>query len=799
MYCRVLGLKIGFVLFFVCSRMFAAGKGPYDDGTNQDAQAVIGDNDLREVENKCSGFLRSVVSEFEPGYDMDLLFSRDWTSGLYIGIKQVGNNPSAYVSWQIVEQRTQRNRRQDEIRETILRWGTVLCQKTNGRREILNELRCEGPNSEELLRLLRIAFLLNEIAIFGTDAEQDPNDIALEYRNLIQSAEETESLALRALTLRYFAQADPTGGDVIGNRTNCIKWIPLIETAISGGDAGAAAFQSLPTTSLRLAQLRGHVKAVLDHISKMDAKDLDRYETGRYSSRDGFVEETSTAAKRIALSEWYSEVKGFIDSLICSNAHKPFQKLPYELLESYAKELAVQMSIDSRYAFITLLDRIDSRHSKVSGFRHEYVQRKKIRHGEILPEATSLPPDPGRLAPYAATDALLVDLARYGLSAGMFVQKSADEPSKTNELAYLLFKPKGSGRRVPLVLFVPGSGELGNDLSRQFRQRTIFEKVTSAEFQKKHPCYLLVIAPPEDAPDLCGRTEDWRPGRFQRPFLSALACIAHAQKAPSVDTDRVYATGLSYGGRSIYGLSFVAPHLFAACVPVSSGVFSPEDVREERPGNWWHLYNDGDYARHPDSIPRLEAFAARVRELGGDFRIGTYPAEGHNAWDAAWREDALWDWMFSKSLANERPASIGGARLTKTAKADRSLSGKVVCTASKAGFDAKRGPERAADGLDATAYVSAVPMGPGDWWLCEFKEPVTGRIRVQTGWLDGTKRLSRGHVEVSKDGKLWSRAAAVSGKSGEASFQQRDPIRFVKLLTEPRTPEVLTLREMRLE
>ena len=124
---------------------------------------------------------------------------------------------------------------------------------------------------------------------------------------------------------------------------------------------------------------------------------------------------------------------------------------------------------------------------------------------------------------------------------------------------------------------------------------------------------------------------------------------------------------------------------------------------------------------------------------------------------------------------------------------------EVVCTASKAGADAKRGPERAADGLDATAYVSAVPMEAGDWWMCEFKEPVTGRIRVQTGLVDGTRRLSRGHVEVSKDGKLWSRAASVSQKTGEASFQQRDPIRFVKLLAEPRSPEILTLREMRLE
>ena len=47
-------------------------------------------------------------------------------------------------------------------------------------------------------------------------------------------------------------------------------------------------------------------------------------------------------------------------------------------------------------------------------------------------------------------------------------------------------------------------------------------------------------------------------------------------------------------------------------------------------------------------MSRLDAFADKVRKQGGDFRIGTFPNEGHNAWDAAWKEDAMWDWMFSK-------------------------------------------------------------------------------------------------------------------------------------------------------
>ena len=786
MHPRFGAMTFGLALVFVCPHLSAAEM-RLASGMDRALQPRIGTGDLVEATGACSDFLRKSAAEFNPGYDADLLVSEVWSKGLHDGLRQFGNTASAYVPWRFVRERGRRDERQEEIRKTVFRWGAFLCRLAHGKRTVLDGLDCEGKNGDSILRLTRIAFLLNEISVFGTDSEDDPNAIATEYGSMLQAADDHEALAIRALTLRYFAQSDPTGGDLIGKRSNGIKWMDIIGIAMSEDNAEKPSFQSLPTTCIRLAQLRGHIEKVVVGISKLDETDLDRYETGTYSSKDGFVEDSSLAAKRTGLSEWYEDARDSVDALICANAHKAFRDFPYEMLECYAKDLFSQMRIESRPVFVELLDQIDSRHSKESGLRHEYVQRKKIRHGEQAPPAAALTPDPGRLAPYAVTDALKPELARYGLSAGMYKQAASNEPGRTNELSYLLFKPKGGGRQVPLVLFVPGSGELGSDLTRQFRQRTIFEKVTSPEFQKKHPCYLLVIAPPEDAPDLCRRTADWKPGRFQRPFLSALACIAQAQKAPAVDMDRIYATGLSYGGRSIYGLSFVAPHLFAACAPVSSGVFSPDDVREERPGNWYHLYNEGDYARHPDSIPRLEAFAARVRELGGEFRVGTYPAEGHNAWDAAWREDALWDWMFSHTLSE-------GSAGPKAAAAPKPL--EAVCTASKAGLDEKRGPERAADGLEGTAYVSAAPMGPGDWLQCEFKEPFTGKLRVKTGHADGTMRLSRGHVEVSANGKLWTRAATVSQKNGEAAFQQREPIRFLRLLPEPRSPETLVLREI---
>ena len=84
----------------------------------------------------------------------------------------------------------------------------------------------------------------------------------------------------------------------------------------------------------------------------------------------------------------------------------------------------------------------------------------------------------------------------------------------------------------------------------------------------------------------------------------------------------------------------------------------------------------------------------------------------------------------------------------------------------------------------------------GDWVQVEWSAPVQGRIEVRTGLPDGTLRLSKGRVEVSADGRMWSRVGTVSSKTGVCAFRQRTGIRFLRLLPEPRSPETLAVREI---
>ena len=492
---------------------------------------------------------------------------------------------------------------------------------------------------------------------------------------------------------------------------------------------------------------------------------------------------------------------------------------PHSILVLVAKDIASlgRLSDDES---AQLLARLDAQTSRLKGDRGDFWNREMERRrngqptGLVITHET-LPgydpagtPLPGTIEAYELTQAIQSELDRYHLEAGVFVQPSYMKPSETNRLSFLLFTPKGSASgKVPLLLFLPGIGEIGSDLAKQFRQRGIFAKVTSPDFQKRHPCYLLVISPPDGTTTLASGSPNVATP-MQHAIRDCLLAVARSRKRPPVDADRIYATGLSFGGSGAYALSFAYPDLFSAAAPVASMVFAPARLPDNANCSYYHLYNEGDYRDHGVDMSRLDAFGDKVRKLGGDFRVGTFPNEGHNAWDAAWKEDAMWDWMFSKRRgangAATRPIgrvsdptrSVGGGEENHAENAESAEIRPPAVTASKPGRDARTGPERALDGLDGTAYVSASPVAAGDWVQVEWSAPVQGRIEVRTGLPDGTLRLSKGRVEVSVDGRVWSRTGTVSQKTGVCDFGQRTGIRFLRLLPEPRLPEPLAVREI---
>ncbi len=407
---------------------------------------------------------------------------------------------------------------------------------------------------------------------------------------------------------------------------------------------------------------------------------------------------------------------------------------------------------------------------------------------------------PGSLLPYPETPELQKLMSKYGLTAGYFQRREKEdgvllnyEPCfPTNSIPYLLYKPKPGREPVPLVLYFGGNGEHGTNLVDQFRQPLVFEKVTSPDFQRRHPCYLFAPMHPKGAN--FGAGIPGSPGRQSDLTCDALYAVIRSLDNPPVDTNRLYVTGLSFGGMATHRLLWLYPGRFAAGVPAEYMVRA-WDVPTPPP-NCWFLCGEGEEEYRDMRKKNASDNIKAVREAGGECRVSMYPESGHNSWEKAWREDSVWEWMFSKTLDGRPVPRKAGVSTAAGAALPVPLPETRVCTASVPGTDAAHGPAYAADGLDNTCYKSAQPVKTGDWWMIDFSVPVKGTVVVHSGTLSGEGILKTGRVETSANGTIWMRAGVFSAKNGICRIHLTAPVRYLRVLPENRKPETLVLRNL---
>lgn len=289
-------------------------------------------------------------------------------------------------------------------------------------------------------------------------------------------------------------------------------------------------------------------------------------------------------------------------------------------------------------------------------YRREMIRKYREEHPAAVPSA----PGHVRLEPYRATPTLQAELDRYGMSTGVASCIPSDPGlhGETNRLSYLLYAPTNApaDAHLPLLLFIPGSGELGPDIARQFRQRGIFEKVCSPDFQARHPCFLLAIAPNKGN---TGSMYGSMPGHLPTPdqcfFLNALLAVARAQIGPTVDENRIYGTGLISGSLDLIGLARNFPRFFAAMGTTGTGISNPEnDIPEAAPTRRWDFQTRGEWGLSgtKDTDIYYDSLADVIRSNGGELRRTIFKPNGRSVWDRAWDTDEFWDWLFS----HRRPA-----------------------------------------------------------------------------------------------------------------------------------------------
>jgi predicted esterase len=192
-------------------------------------------------------------------------------------------------------------------------------------------------------------------------------------------------------------------------------------------------------------------------------------------------------------------------------------------------------------------------------------------------------------------------------------------------LPHLIYLPQeydaDPSRRWPLVLFLHGSYEIGDDLNK-------VREAGLAKLAEKGQNFPFILVAPQSPKD------DW----FWSPYaLNALLDeVVHRYR---VDEDRIVVTGLSMGGRGTWVLAIEYPDRFAAIAPICGSIPEPGEAKRITEVPVWA------FVGAKDDDQSIQQFVDALREAGGNVRLTVYPDANHDAWTPTYAAPAFFEWL----------------------------------------------------------------------------------------------------------------------------------------------------------
>ena len=217
---------------------------------------------------------------------------------------------------------------------------------------------------------------------------------------------------------------------------------------------------------------------------------------------------------------------------------------------------------------------------------------------------------------------------------------------------YAVYVPRdwSPARLWPIILFLHGAGERGNDGHRQT------EVGIGTTIRISPELIPAIVVFPQIPKGACWLGE---------PADAAMKALRSAAEEFRGDPDRTYLTGLSLGGFGVWHLALAHPHTFAAIVPICGGIVphgsatsvhqSPLTTGAANPYEYtarrlrhlpiWMFHGEKDDITSPSEA--REMFDA-LTAAGGNVRYTEYRSEEHMVWDCAYADESLWKWLFAQ-------------------------------------------------------------------------------------------------------------------------------------------------------
>jgi predicted esterase len=194
---------------------------------------------------------------------------------------------------------------------------------------------------------------------------------------------------------------------------------------------------------------------------------------------------------------------------------------------------------------------------------------------------------------------------------------------------YLLYLPqdyvKDTSKLWPVLIFLHGSGEAGNDLQKV----KAHGPPKLIEQGKQFP--FIVVSP--QAPG----NEGWEPQVIIR-------LIKGIQSKYKVDREKIYLTGLSMGGFGTWNIASKFPSVFAAIAPVCGGGDTTE-VMKLKHVPVWCFHGAKDNVVDPEQSYRM---VRALKKYNPDVKLTIYPDANHDSWSQTYDNDSLYTWMLQQ-------------------------------------------------------------------------------------------------------------------------------------------------------
>lgn len=220
-------------------------------------------------------------------------------------------------------------------------------------------------------------------------------------------------------------------------------------------------------------------------------------------------------------------------------------------------------------------------------------------------------------------------------------------------LPYRLLLPENfsTSKKTPLILFLHGAGERGNDNESQLVHGA--DLFLRDSIREKYPAIVLFPQCPQNGfwsnVNIKAGPGGQRDFNFQTGGLPTLSMALLEQllkqiiKKYQVTRKQIYVGGLSMGGMGTFEIVSRNPDLFAAAFPICGGADTASAIKL-RNVNWWIFHGAKDDVVAPEFSKRI---VTALQKLNVNVKFSLYPEANHNSWDNAFAEPQLMAWLFS--------------------------------------------------------------------------------------------------------------------------------------------------------